>query len=144
MIMPRFSNIELIDQILTFTEAKNIFLYVYEPGDELAYQILDMINETYLKLLDQYTSDSVQIFKSSAPDILKMAQYLPAVIHLNQTGDHDIFYLEGQTQNSLGLFVHECIVRNAATTPVEKAEFVSPFLSKINSQIYFDQTTQIY
>jgi hypothetical protein len=48
-----------------------------------------------LKLLDQYTSDSIQIFKSSAPEILAIAQYLPAVIYLNQTGDHDIFYLEG-------------------------------------------------
>lgn len=37
MIMPRLSKIELLDQIHTIYEAKNLFLYVYEPGDELAY-----------------------------------------------------------------------------------------------------------
>ena len=99
--MPRFSKLDLLDQIYTFTEAKNLFLYVYDTGDDLAYQILDMVNETYLKLLDQYTSDSIQLFKSSAPDILTMAQYLPALIYLNQTGDNEFFYLEGQTPNSL-------------------------------------------
>ena len=54
-----------------------------------------MVNETYLKLLDQYTSDSIQIFKSSAQEILAMAHYSPALIYLNQTGDNDFFYQEG-------------------------------------------------
>ena len=59
LLMPRFSNIDLLNQITTFSEAKHLFLYTYALDDELAYQIVDMINETYLKLLDQYTSDSI-------------------------------------------------------------------------------------
>lgn len=42
----------------TFVEAKHLFLYVYASDDDFAYQTADVVNETYMKLLEQFSSDS--------------------------------------------------------------------------------------
>ena len=132
-MMPRISSYELLQQLSVFVEAKHLFVYVYDSEDQLAYQIADLINEQYVKLLEQYTSDSIQIFKSSEEQIIGMAENLPAVIYLNPTGENKLFYLEGQTTNSLMQFVHECIVQNNKQDQDFKKVFVSPYLSREES-----------
>lgn len=65
LLMPRISSFELLKQMNTFVEAKHLFLYVYASDDDFAYQTADVVNETYMKLLEQFSSDSFQLFKSS-------------------------------------------------------------------------------
>ena len=105
--MPRLQNTEdhTLSQIKATVATKHVFLLMYDDQEQYPYLQLDEINEVYLKLLDSYTSDSFQIFKShydGSPTTL---------VYLNEDGSIDpdlVLYLEdfANLQNSVSSFVH--------------------------------------